>query len=59
VAGVNPFARVVVFESDDAQGIPLDLKGYHHFDPARDLAAMIAWITGAAPAVPAPRASLD
>ncbi len=27
VAGVNPFARVVVFESDDAQGIPLDLKG--------------------------------
>jgi hypothetical protein len=53
-AGVNPFARVVVFDPVDAQGIPLDLQGYHRFDPAHDLAAMIAWITGAAPAVPAP-----
>jgi len=52
--GVNPIARIVPFDPADVQGIPLDLQGYHRFDPARDLTAMIAWITGAAPAVLAP-----
>ncbi|MGH8574882.1 MAG: hypothetical protein ACREX8_20295, partial [Gammaproteobacteria bacterium] len=54
VAGVNPIARIVAFDPANAQGIPLDLQGYHRFDPALDLAAMIAWITGTAPAVPPP-----
>jgi hypothetical protein len=59
VAGVSPFARVVVFDPADARGIPLDLQGYHRFDPALDLAAMIAWITGAAPAVPPPPPTVE
>ena len=59
VAGVNPFVRIVAFDPADAQGIPLDLQGYHRFDPARDLAAIIAWITGAVPAVPPPPPAVE
>ena len=44
--GRNPRFRVVVFEGKHQDDIPLQLRGYHHFNPTEDASygELVAWL---------------
>lgn len=43
-SGLNRIARIVVFDSADRSGIPLDLQGYHSFHAADDFNTIVGWV---------------
>jgi hypothetical protein len=51
--GLNQFVRLVVFDPADLKNIPLSLKGYQRFDPARDFTGIARWLTETVDSTPA------
>jgi hypothetical protein len=45
-SGLNRIARLVVFDSADKLGVPLDLQSYHLFHAVSDFDDIVGWIIG-------------
>jgi hypothetical protein len=45
-AGSNPHIRMVAFDPNDADSMPLELRSYHIFNAERDLARLVTWLGG-------------
>jgi hypothetical protein len=53
-SGLNRIARLVIFDSADKSGVPLDLQGYHCFHAGIDFDKIVGWVRGSLSATHTP-----